>query len=348
MPTLEPLPLLNAAIATNAALAVPMALQVRRDFARIGRASRPMAIWSGIAMHGHALATLLVAWLDRGSAFTPSAATMIAGAGLMVLGAAAIVAGRRAYGAVARVYGLLEDELIEQGVYRRSRNPQYLGYGCLLFGAALSSGSQAAFAFSGLFLLFIHGYVRLVEEPHLRRRFGAAYSDYRERVARYWTFSHRAMAAQPIEIGTELPAAADKVMDAVGQPRLLDYVSRPILRFKPVDPARLPGCWKPGSYRVGLYLGGWLPLGWQVIRIEPLPDEGTARGIRDNGYGWAIRRWDHEIRVIPQGDHCYYSDRITIDAGWLTPFIIAFARRFYRHRQQRWRQLVSSGFSYED
>jgi protein-S-isoprenylcysteine O-methyltransferase Ste14 len=170
----------------NVPASVLMGFAVRRDFALRGRVSLPVAIWSGIAMHGHALITYAVAWLDRST--LPFASTVMTGVGvaLLVLGVGLIAAGRRAYASIPRVYGLKEDELIARGVYRRSRNPQYLGYGLTFLGAALATGSAWALLLAVAFAAFIHAYIVFVEEPHLRRIFGRPYVGYCGRVSRYW------------------------------------------------------------------------------------------------------------------------------------------------------------------
>ena len=95
---------------------------------------------------------------------------------------------RHTYGDQARVYGLKENELIEHGIYRRSRNPQYLGYWLMFVGAATASGSLLAFLFAVAFALLVHGYITIVEEPHLKRHFGADYTQYCRRVGRYFHF----------------------------------------------------------------------------------------------------------------------------------------------------------------
>jgi hypothetical protein len=59
------------------------------------------------------------------------------------------------------------------------------------------------------------------------------------------------------------------------------------------------------------------------------------------------RRWDHWIAIEPERRGTRYTDTVHIDAGLLTPLIVAFARIFYRHRQRRWRRLAKSGFAYD-
>ena len=171
--------------AANAALAVPMAFLVRRDFARLGRVSVAIAVWTGVAMHGNAALVIMLAWIDRGSLGSAGIETIALGGMIAATGASIIALGWRAYASFARVYGLKEDELIERGVYRWSRNPQYVGYAIFLFGAAVMGMSTSAMALTPFFAVFIHFYIVGVEEPHLKKTFADEYLAYMRRVPRY-------------------------------------------------------------------------------------------------------------------------------------------------------------------
>tara|TARA_R110002072_G_scaffold80606_10_gene185123 strand:+ start:1395 stop:1751 length:357 start_codon:yes stop_codon:yes gene_type:complete len=83
-------------------------------------------------------------------------------------------------------YGLLEDEIIQHGVFRRTRNPQYVGYVLMFLGAAAGSGSQLALISAVLFVAIIHVFITHVEEPHMRRTFGEAFEQYVHKVGRYF------------------------------------------------------------------------------------------------------------------------------------------------------------------
>ncbi len=172
----------------NALCVVPMALRAKRDFARLGRISLPVAVWAGVNMHGHAAATFTLAWLDRGSLSAPSPISLTIGFVIAGIGVGLIVAGRREYSSRARAYGLLEDKLITAGIYRYSRNPQYLGYWLMMLGSAVASLSQWAFIFAFGFALIMHFLVQGIEEPHLRCAFGEQYLAYCRRTPRYMLF----------------------------------------------------------------------------------------------------------------------------------------------------------------
>ena len=162
-----------------------MAIRVRNDFARDGRVSLPIAVWSGVTVYVHMAATFALAWLDRGSLIEPSNASFVIGLLVATIGSGLIVAARREYASRSRVYGLLEDKLITSGIYRYSRNPQYVGIWLTLLGAALASLSQWAFVLVFGFALVLHLYIMGVEEPHLRNSFVERYLAYCNRTARY-------------------------------------------------------------------------------------------------------------------------------------------------------------------
>ena len=76
-------------------------------------------------------------------------------------------------------------ELVTAGPYRWVRNPMYLGGFAMLLGFALMHRSLAMALLAVGFLGFFHLFVVWYEEPHLGRKFGDAYLDYR-RDARRW------------------------------------------------------------------------------------------------------------------------------------------------------------------
>ena len=76
-------------------------------------------------------------------------------------------------------------EFVVSGPYRFVRNPMYLGAAAVILGAGfiLSSPSIAGLAFA--FLLIMHLFAVLLEEPTLAAKFGAGYEQYRASVSRW-------------------------------------------------------------------------------------------------------------------------------------------------------------------
>ena len=178
---------LVAIMLINGALSIPFGILAKQSFAQNGRLTPFLAMWSGAAMHGHALMTFAVAWLNRGTLYASQVLVIALGFIVLFMGGYIIFLGRKAYGDQSRVYGLKEDDLITHGIYTRSRNPQYLGYGLMFLGAAIASGSSLAFIFVVVFALMVHMGITKIEEPHLQRVFGQPFEDYTQSVKRYFT-----------------------------------------------------------------------------------------------------------------------------------------------------------------
>lgn len=92
--------------------------------------------------------------------------------------------------------------LVAQGPYNYVRNPMYLGAGLALAGAALFYEATVLWWYAIGFLLVMHVFVVLYEEPTLRRSFGDAYEDYCRQVRRWWPIPRTARRYSGSESGT--------------------------------------------------------------------------------------------------------------------------------------------------
>jgi hypothetical protein len=143
-------------------------------------------------------------------------------------------------------------------------------------------------------------------------------------------------------ISTVFECTDKQLWDKIIEPKSLQFVAAPLLRFEPLVDGDLDGEWIVGkTYVVRLSSLGFLPLGQHRIEIVTI-DRGTNT-IESQESGSLARVWNHTIRFHPFGaGQLRYTDEIEIKAGLLTPFIWAFAHLFYRHRQRRWKQLLAS------
>jgi protein-S-isoprenylcysteine O-methyltransferase Ste14 len=71
------------------------------------------------------------------------------------------------------------------GPYRWVRNPMYVGAAAVLLGAGLVLSSPAIVLLAFAFLLAMHLFVVLYEEPTLAARFGPSYERYKATVSRW-------------------------------------------------------------------------------------------------------------------------------------------------------------------
>jgi len=76
-------------------------------------------------------------------------------------------------------------QFVADGPYRRVRNPVAACVLGMLLGEAVALSSTGVFLLFLLAILIAHLQVVLVEEPLLRKRFGASYEDYLARVPRW-------------------------------------------------------------------------------------------------------------------------------------------------------------------
>ncbi|TFZ04600.1 hypothetical protein [Ramlibacter rhizophilus] len=149
------------------------------------------------------------------------------------------------------------------------------------------------------------------------------------------------MKAWIVELETRLPARAAEVVALAKTSDQLLRVAAPLVKFRAASPPELPRIWEPGTYWVRLSLFGWIPMGKQAIVISYPASPAGIFALRDDGHSALVARWDHLITIQDAGRDCVYRDRVSIEAGWRTPFVWAFASLFYRHRQWRWRKLLA-------
>ena len=78
------------------------------------------------------------------------------------------------------------EQLVVGGLYRYVRNPMYVAVAATIVGQALVLGRPVLLAYAAVFLAVTATFVRLHEEPALRRRYGAEYEAYCQAVPGWW------------------------------------------------------------------------------------------------------------------------------------------------------------------
>ena len=76
-------------------------------------------------------------------------------------------------------------ELVAAGLYRHVRNPMYVSAALIVLGEALLARRAVLLGYAAALAVAYHLFVRLYEEPRLRRSFGPAYASYCAEVPRW-------------------------------------------------------------------------------------------------------------------------------------------------------------------
>jgi protein-S-isoprenylcysteine O-methyltransferase Ste14 len=164
---------------------LPLLGAMARDLDRHGtlKPATATAMWAGYAAH-----TLLAARALRrpGARLRlPAGPARVTGTVVAAAGLGICLTGMRRFAGPSELTGTSNRALITTGIYRYSRNPQYVGYVTALGGAALGRRSTTALSWTGVLAAVYAAWVP-VEEGHLRDLFGQAYIDYLNQTNRWW------------------------------------------------------------------------------------------------------------------------------------------------------------------
>jgi protein-S-isoprenylcysteine O-methyltransferase Ste14 len=76
--------------------------------------------------------------------------------------------------------------VVVEGPYRFSRHPMYLGFLCVLGGAAVLAGTVTPLVVFGVMVWLFTAHFVIPEERHMEEQFGDRYLEYRSRVRRWF------------------------------------------------------------------------------------------------------------------------------------------------------------------
>ncbi len=128
------------------------------------------------------------AWATPGLGFRlPHRHVIGSGAALVgvVVSVLGVVAFKRAKTTVNPMRPGASSSLVVFGIYRRTRNPMYLGFALVLLGWAAFLSNALALALLPAFVLCMNRFQIKPEERALESRFGREFVDYMHRVRRW-------------------------------------------------------------------------------------------------------------------------------------------------------------------
>jgi protein-S-isoprenylcysteine O-methyltransferase Ste14 len=126
---------------------------------------------------------LITRWQDPAPAWAAVAGGIVTGTGVALVAAAFVqfvAVGRGTPAPVAPT-----QELVVGGLYRWVRNPMYVGVAAAIAGQAVTFASVGLAVWLVGFVLAVTTFVRLYEEPTLRRAYGTSYEEYAAAVRRW-------------------------------------------------------------------------------------------------------------------------------------------------------------------
>jgi protein-S-isoprenylcysteine O-methyltransferase Ste14 len=161
--------------------------RVERDYEEQERLS-PQTSTAGWALYlAHAVLTVSAALRRQRPLPVGKTFSVAPGGASALLGSYLFAAGVREFRSFEQMSGVEQGELVKSGPYRYSRNPQVVGWGLTLLGAAIAGRSVRALLLVAAFFL-VHRLHAPIEERHLERTFGEEYRSYRAEVPRFLGF----------------------------------------------------------------------------------------------------------------------------------------------------------------
>jgi protein-S-isoprenylcysteine O-methyltransferase Ste14 len=132
----------------------------------------------------HAVFSWFIGWGNT-VAIPPMGPAGPVGVVMMAAGVMMLIIAMDLFRTFTRWLGSETPGLRTDGLYRWSRNPQFVGYGLLFIGFFVAWWNSLSWLGIGSYLLLVNVIAR-VEEAHLERVYGNEYREYCQRVPRFF------------------------------------------------------------------------------------------------------------------------------------------------------------------
>ena len=130
-----------------------------------------------------------------------------------------------------------------------------------------------------------------------------------------------------VTLSHDYPYPPEKVWSIATDFAALEEVMRGRIAFSGLPEGRV----RTGQViDVGVSMFGVLPE--QPYHMEVLECDDEAMLLRSSELGAGVKEWNHTLKVTPLEHGARLSDRIEIEAGFLTPLYAAWAKYLYKAR----------------
>jgi protein-S-isoprenylcysteine O-methyltransferase Ste14 len=133
----------------------------------------------------HHVPLMLASYYGVWSITMDKTVALAGGSILFVIGVIILPMGMIEFRSLRRSTGQDISKLITTGIYRWSRNPQFVGWFLMLLGISLAGRSGFAFVLTGVFVIVIYLYTIFLAEPYLESLYGEDYRLFKLRTARW-------------------------------------------------------------------------------------------------------------------------------------------------------------------
>ena len=142
-------------------------------------------------------------------------------------------------------------------------------------------------------------------------------------------------------MSSQIPIDITRAWANVQTPELLQFVAKGMIKFTSIDDEGFPKKWQEGlTYGAKMRVFGLIPFGG-IHYLNIVEVDSSKYKISTKEWDKSAKVWNHKVRIEAiETNSIYYEDSIEIYGGFMTGFITAFAKRFYKHRQKRW-QIVA-------
>jgi protein-S-isoprenylcysteine O-methyltransferase Ste14 len=171
----------GAAFLISGAIILPI---VRRDYLEHGRLNQLTAFLQLLVWFAFHIFLALAVFADLWPPLEVYFPKNWVGVLVFLVGLVICFAGMIAFRSTTKITGRETNRLIIKGIYRWSRNPQYLGYGLIILGIVIGYWTATAWLALAGYVLLVYATVR-IEETHLENVFGDEYRTYCQQVRRF-------------------------------------------------------------------------------------------------------------------------------------------------------------------